>query len=186
MDNQQLEIGFWQNIPSSKKYRDSLYCKLKKIIESMDESLINKGIYALIIDIITSDDCPYYPNFFITAQNIDKTYNIWERHICTKDDTSFLEWIQETPYYNMFKHYEYINSIVDWDNDTQEMQRTRELCRLLEGQIEEFIGNVFMKEIVLLVKELFAENVIEKKFGKNVQFVVSEYTGNFDNVFVTK
>ena len=177
MGDNQLEIDFWKNIPLSVKYWNSLYDKMKNVFENFDESLIDDGIYALGVSV--DWEPASYPYFNII-------YNTHTTYISTDDDTFFEEWIQETPYYNLFKQYEYISSIVDYDylspDYTPEKKRICELHGLLRHQIEEFVGNVYMAAIVFSVEKLLAENVIEKKFGKNILFTVEDYPGLFDEI----
>ncbi len=176
---------------SREKVHNEIYSLIKSAIESIEEDLAG-DIYALWIYIIQLDDvndvvirvqysCKSHfedqlrnPNkvgvdWYLDRGEVvddqiikwDEGFKLMEHELTswyTGDSTTYLEWLEEST--NCFY--------------------TRENCNLLDlyDKVElnryNFFLDHFIEEIILIVKNLFQENVIHNKFNKNIPIIIDE------------
>lgn len=160
-------------------FLETSYEKLKTAINNIDEQIKN-DIYALSFWFYTEDDDPRYPiisvgyntnsNFkdkIASASNEKEAkwnFAFWLQDEIEKiggaDDKQLKKWFATTPHFYSEKQ----NEMAEEDD---------ELFDEILEQGSAFCDE-FSEEIILLTQRLFADKIIEIKFGKNIPVLVHE------------
>jgi hypothetical protein len=155
------------------------YDKLRTAINNIDENTKN-DIYGLSFWFYNEDDDPRFPVISVSYNTISNFKNqitrasnekeakwnfaFWLQdeieEIGGKNDIGLKNWFSKTPYYYS-------------DEDNETANENDELFDRILEQGSNFCDE-FIEEIILLVQRLFADKIVETKFGQNIPILVHE------------
>lgn len=184
---------------SREKVHNEIYSTIKSAIESIEEDMAD-DIYALWIyifeqavenDLVINFQYSCKSHFENQRKNPDQVAIEWHINHGSIVDDLLIKWEtcfswrddKLTSWYTGDS-----TTYWEWLEESANCFYTKENCNLfdlydkVELNRDNFFTDCFIEELILIVKNLFEENVVLNKFNKNIPIIIDEYTFDYEEV----